>query len=73
MFATHSGVYVTLVNDSSVSLIEGESISLCVDVTREQRPLLDRMVQMRVTSNVVSVQDEGECHQILWEGRRKKE
>ena len=62
--AANSGVSVTLVNDSAISLIEGQSISLCVGITKEQLSLLDRMIQMSVTSNVVSMQDKGEHNQI---------
>lgn len=57
---SYTGAYVNLINDSAISLVEGESILLCVGIMEEQFMRLDRMVPVRVTSDEILMKDKGE-------------
>lgn len=54
------GASVRLTNDSTVSLIEGDTILLCITIDKTQALLLDRMVPISVTSSLASMEDRGE-------------
>jgi hypothetical protein len=54
-----TGATLILTNGSSISLIEGATLSLCVALDEDQISLLRRIVTVTISSSQSSIKDQG--------------